>query len=53
MSMKCKQCNAEVHPLEVYSKGECFKCHSTRVDKEPMPTAKEVADAFKKAVVIN
>ena len=41
--VKCSNCHAEIHPLEVFPKGRCLACHSAVT---PMPTAQEVRRAW-------
>ena len=32
--VRCSKCNKKTHPLEIFSEGECLKCHEKKFNEE-------------------
>lgn len=48
--MKCKDCNRDIDPLEVFPGNRCLACHKKIVDNQALNDSKEVLDGFFKSI---
>ncbi len=49
-TITCTNCGAKIHWLDVFPGNICLTCHAAREESKPLPTAKELADMFRKVV---